>query len=249
MPGRLELPNSIIEWASGANLHEACASTKFRGKARLVSASASSSANKPASLQGFTVARPAQPAGVTGIAAKARPIPSSDPFGAERFERSRAKTPQGYTRAFNSISRELIGLPLTRKQQDEIRTQRQKLKPEEIDKNIYRTPEIRERAPRDMPARRKPGWVCCQFVLPRPILEGVTFLARAMADRERAERSSQPRGLRRRYPKTKNFYVTEALNSLLADYGLSQFCVAEAEPVRCRVRRFAVPTAAGGPFD
>ncbi len=154
---------------SGANLHEACASTKFRGKARIVSASASSSANKPASLQGFTVARPAQPAAVTGIAAKARPIPSSDPFGVERFERSRAKTPQGYARAFNSVSRELIGLPLTRKQQDEIRAQRPKLKPKEIDKNIYRTPEIRERAPRDMPKRRRPGWVCCQFVIPRPV--------------------------------------------------------------------------------
>ena len=71
------------------------------------------------------MARPAQPAEVTGIAAKARPIPSSDPFGVERFERSRAKTPQGYARAFNSVSRELIGLPLTRKQQDEIRAQRE----------------------------------------------------------------------------------------------------------------------------
>jgi hypothetical protein len=29
---------------------------------------------------------------------------------------------------------------------------------------------------------------------------------------------------RRRYPKSKNFCVTEALNSLLAEYGLSQFC-------------------------
>jgi hypothetical protein len=217
-------------------------STKFRGKARLVSASASSSANKPASLQGFTVARPARPAGVTGIAAKARPIPSSDPFGVERFERSRAKTPQGYTRAFDSISRDLIGLPLTRKQQVEIRAQRPKLKPEEIDKNIYRTPEIRERAPRDMPARRRPGWVCCQIVIPRPVAEGLAFLARSRADRERAERLDEPRGFRRRYPKTKNFYVTEALNSLLADYGLSQFCVPEAEPVPGRVRRFAVPT-------
>src|SRR5260221_5151299 len=119
MPGRLELPNSIIEGVSGANLHEACASTKFRGKARLVSASASSSANKPASLQGFTVARPAQPAGVTGIAAKARPIPTSDPTCRERLERSKARTPQGYARVFNSISRGLVGLPLTRKQQDE----------------------------------------------------------------------------------------------------------------------------------
>jgi hypothetical protein len=125
-----------------------------------VSASASSSANKPASLKRFTVARTAQPSGVTGIAVKARPILSSDPFGAERFERSRAKTPQGYTRAFNSISRELVGLPLTRKQQDEIRAQRPKLRPEEVDKNSYRHPAVRERAPRDMPktSPSKPTW-------------------------------------------------------------------------------------------
>ena len=75
------------------------------------------------------------------------------------------------------------------------------------------------------------------------------FLAKAKAQEEFANRSSQPRGLRRAFPRTANFYVTEALNSLLADHGLSQFCVPEAEPVRGRVRRFAVPTAAGGPFD
>jgi hypothetical protein len=63
-----------------------------------------------------------------------------------------------------------------------------------------------------------------------------------MADRERAKRLDEPRGLRRRYPKTKNFYVTEALNSLLADYGLSRFCVAEAEPAPGRVRRFVIAT-------
>ena len=83
--------------------------------------------------------------------AKAAPISDSDPFGAERFERSKAKTPQGYARVFNSVSRQLIGLPLTRKQQDEIRAQRTKLKPEEIDKNAYRHPAVREREPRDMP--------------------------------------------------------------------------------------------------
>jgi hypothetical protein len=138
--GRMGVPAARLQkfTLSHTNLLEACASTNFRAKARFVFASASSSANKPASLLGFTVARPAQPAGVTGIAAKARPIPSSDPFGAERFERSRAKTPQGYTRAFNSISRELVGLPLTRKQQDEIRAQRPRLRPEEVDKNSYR---------------------------------------------------------------------------------------------------------------
>jgi hypothetical protein len=209
----------------------------LRGKGRFVT---SSSVNKPSSLQSFSLAIPAQPAGATGIALKVLPVSNSDLFGAERFERSEAKTPRGYRRVFKTISRELIGLPLTRKQRDEIRAERPKLKAEQIDKNIYRSPESRERAPRDMPKRRKPGWVCCQFVLPGSIVEGVTFLARAMADRERAERSSQPRGLRRRYPKTKNFYVAEALNHLLADYGLSQFCVSEAEPAPSRVRRFVV---------
>ena len=80
------------------------------------------------------------------------------------------------------------------------------------------------------------------ILLPRPIVEGLMFLAKAKAQEEFAERSGQPRGLRRRYPRTANFYVTEALNYLLVEYGLSQFCVEEAEPVRGRVRRFAVPT-------
>jgi hypothetical protein len=62
-----------------------------------------------------------------------------------------------------------------------------------------------------------------------------------MADRERAERSTEPYGFRRRYPKTKNYFVVKALNDLLAEHGLAQFCVEEAEPVPRRVRRFAVP--------
>jgi hypothetical protein len=167
---------------------------------------------------------------------------SSDPFGAKRFERSRAKTPYGYKRLFDKVSRELIGIPLTRKQRQEIRAQRPKLAASEIDKNAYRHPEVRERAPRDMPKRRKPGWVCRQFVLPIPIVEGLMFLAKAKAQEKFANRSSQPRGLRRAFPRTANFYVTEALNSLLTDYGLSQFCVPEAEPAPRRVRRFVVAT-------
>jgi hypothetical protein len=42
------------------------------------------------------------------------------------------------------------------------------------------------------------------------------FLAKAKAQEEFASRSSQPRGLRRAYPRTANFYVTEALNSLFS---------------------------------
>jgi hypothetical protein len=122
-----------------------------------------SATNKPPGPQRFTVTIPTQSARTTGIAV-AQPLPN-DPFGAKRFERSKARTPQDYARVFNSISRELVELPLTRKQQDDIRAQRTKLEPEEVDKNIYRHPAIRERAPRDMPKRRKPGWVCRQFVL------------------------------------------------------------------------------------
>jgi hypothetical protein len=154
----------------------------------------------------------------------------------------KAKTLAGYARVANSVLRGLIGLPLTRTQQDEIRAQRPKLRPEEIDANAYRHPAVRERAPRDTAKRRRPGWVCRQFILPLPIVEGLMFLAKAKAQEEFAERRSKPRGLRRRYPKTANFYVTEALNYLLAEYGLSQFCVPEVEPVPGRVRRFAVPT-------
>ena len=85
-------------------------------------------------------------------------------------------------------------------------------------------------------------WVVTHFVLPRSIIEGLGVLARGVADRERADRRNAPRGRRRRYPRTRNFYVTEALNALLADYGLSQFCVDEEDEESSprRVRRFIV---------
>ena len=92
--------------------------------------------------------------------------------------------------------RDAIGIPLSREQRAEIRAQRPKLDAKEIDKNSYRHPGVRERAPRDMPKRRRPGWVCRQFVLPRPIVEGLMFLAKAKAQEEFAERSSQPRSIK-----------------------------------------------------
>src|SRR5260221_13663685 len=54
-------------------------------------------------------------------------------------------------------------------------------------------------------------------------LEGLTFLTKSMADRERAERSSEPYGFRRRYPKTRKYFIIIALNYLLQEHGLSQF--------------------------
>ncbi len=116
------------------------------------------------------------------------------------------------------------------------------LEPREIERNAYRQPIARQRCPRESRARRRPGWVTIRFVLPRPIVEGLSVLAKGVAERESAERRNAPRGQRRRYPRTKNFYVTEALNALLADYGLSQFCVDEEDEESSprRVRRFSV---------
>lgn len=60
--------------------------------------------------------------------------------------------------------------------------------------------------------------------------------------RIRAQRRNTPQGRRRRYPRTKNFYVTEALNALLAENGLSQFCVVEEDEGSSprRVRRLKI---------
>ena len=73
-------------------------------------------------------------------------------------------------------------------------------------------------------------------------MEGLTLLTKGMADRERAERLSEPHGFRRQYPKTKNYFMVKALNYSFQEYGLSQFCVEEADPAPGRVRRFVVPT-------
>jgi hypothetical protein len=137
-----------------------CVSTGSYVKEQLVSAPARSSSNALPGLQSFSAAKNTQPA---QAAAKAMSASSNDPFGAERFERSRARTPYGYKRLFDKVSRELIGIPLTSKQRREIRAQRPKLAASEIDKNAYRYPVVRERAPRDMPKRRAQGLGGLQF--------------------------------------------------------------------------------------
>jgi hypothetical protein len=162
---------------------------------------------------------------------------SDDPYGEKRMER--VQTVAGVKRVFNQVARE-SGLGALIDDQDSEQTRR--LEVREIDRNAYRQPIARQRCPRESRSRRRPGWVVTHFVLPRSIIEGLSVLARGMAERERAERCNAPRGRRRRYPRTKNFYVTEALNALLADYGLSQFCVDEEDEESSprRVRRFSV---------
>jgi hypothetical protein len=159
----------------------------------------------PPDLLSFSAAQSTQPAQTMEAAHKATSTFPNDPFGAKRFERCRAKTPYGYKRLFDKVSRELVGIPLTRQQRREMRARGAKLKPEQIDKNAYRHPVVRERAPRDMPKRRAPGWVACNLILPRMIVEGLTFLARSMADRERAERLDEARGFSAALSKDKEF--------------------------------------------
>jgi hypothetical protein len=160
----------------------------------------------------------------------------------KRLEQSRAQTPQGFKRLANSITRDAIGIPLTRKQQAEIKAQSSNLDPRQIDKNAYRAPVMRQRSPREMKNRRQSGWTDCSFVLPRVSLEGLTHLAKDMADEELSERHRAPRGLQRRRPRTKNFFVIEGLNYVFEHYGMPEFCVQEAATVPGRVRRFVAPT-------
>jgi hypothetical protein len=58
-----------------------------------------------------------------------------------------------------------------------MRAQRQKLRPGQIDKNAYRHPVVRERAPRDMPGRRRPSWAAVNFVLPLRTIDRLTPMA------------------------------------------------------------------------
>jgi hypothetical protein len=110
-------------------------------------------------LQSFTAAARAKPARAIPKAAEAPLASSNNPYGLQRFERSRAQTNKGVKRLANVIAWDTIGIPLTRKQRAEQSAQRPKLDPKEIDKNSYRAPVVRERSPRDMPRRRAPGWV------------------------------------------------------------------------------------------
>lgn len=57
------------------------------------------------------------------------------------------------------------------------------------------------------------------------IVSSTGLLTRAQEERHRPQRASQPYGLKRLYPKTRNLYVLQALNQLFEDYGLKQFCV------------------------
>jgi len=133
------------------------------------------------------------------------PLSTDDPYGEKRLER--VQTPTGIKRVFNQVAREWgLGALIDAQDSEQSRT----LEPREIGRNAYRHPIGRERCPRDERSRRRPGWVTCRFVLPGRVAVGLSLLARTMAEREHAERRNAPRGQRRRYPRTKNFYVLKS---------------------------------------
>lgn len=131
-------------------------------------------------LQCFTAATRAKPAGPMVKAAKTTLASSTDPSELLRLDRSRAQTQKGFKRLANAITRDAIGIPLTRRQHAEIRREQERLDPAQIYKNIYRSPCVRQRAPREMQGRRRPGMTNCQFVLPKAILEGLRRLAKTV---------------------------------------------------------------------
>ena len=143
----------------------------------------------------------------------------------------------GYRRIANTISRELFGYQETRTQRVEQRPP--KLDETAIDLNAYRQPVVRQRAPQETKSRRRPGWTDIRIVLPSLTSEGLSALAKTMADKDHAERSSEPLGFRRRYPKTRSYYVIAALNLLFEEFGMPEFRV--EEKVIGHTRRFVAP--------
>jgi hypothetical protein len=109
-----------------------------------------------------------------------------------------------------------------------------------IDPNFRRSPFSRVRSPREARNRRAEGWTNCQFALPRLTLEGLHTIAIMFAqEQQHSERAK----VARRYPKTRNYFVTAALNDYFRKIGFEQFCVEEEKPEAPGVRRFVVPNA------
>src|SRR5258708_15015562 len=130
--------------------------------------------------------------------AKMYPINKDDPYGVKRLERCRAQTPAGIQRACNRIMREAGLGDLSDGQGSE--QSKERLEPREIDRNAYCRPPVRQVSPHEMRSRRKPGWVDCRLVLPRPVLEALSFLARCVAHLENAAHLREPPRERRRHP-------------------------------------------------
>jgi len=180
----------------------------------------------------FTKSNPAAPMPTAG---KAKPS-STDQYGIKRLLKSEAKTPQGMMRPADKII-ENQPTEIESPTMEAMSYAEQRCR--SIDPNAYRTraPFNRVRNPREAPKRRPAGWTDCRIVLPKLILEGLRTLTIELANQQ--QNSDWP-GERCRYPRTKNFHLTAALNDYFAKLGYHQFCVQE-QPIEGR-RRFIAPT-------
>ena len=76
-------------------------------------------------------------------------------------------------------------------------------------------------------------------------LEGLRAIAISYAQDQ--QHSGWPRE-HLRYPKTKNYYLVDALNQYFRTLGFEEFCVEEHTPKLGRVKRFAVPHRLNSPL-
>ena len=86
--------------------------------------------------------------------------------------------------------------------------------------------------------RRPEGWQNGRIVLPKVTWEGLRAIAISYAQDQ--QHSDWPRE-HLRYPKTKNYYLVDALNQYFKLLGFDEFCVEEQTAKLGRVRRFAAP--------
>ena len=163
---------------------------------------------------------------------------SNDPQGLRRLARSQAKSAKGLMRYAEKIiegsSSQTANPKIQRSKGPKYVDQRCVI----IDPNVARAPFNRVRSPREARKRRPEGWTAIWLTLPKVTVEGLQTMAITFAQEQ--QHSDWP-GERRRYPKTRNYFVAAALNDLFKKLGFEQFCVEEQEPAGRRVRRFVAP--------
>jgi hypothetical protein len=173
------------------------------------------------------------------VAAKAR-LSSVNQYDLKRLAKSEAKTPRGMMRAGDKIIKEgqspAVELKINKTEGLGSAEEPRLI----IDHNAYRTrvPFHRVESPHGARKRRLPGWTDCRFILPKVTLEGLRALTIQLAHEQ--QNSDWP-SERRRYARTKNFYIVWALNLLFERLGFQEFCVEEQKPTDRRVRRFVAP--------
>jgi hypothetical protein len=165
---------------------------------------------------------------------------SADPYGIDRLATSEAKTPRGMTQLAARIIEKGLPQPALIHTEKVESPSRKDQRCVSLDPNAYRTRALfnRIRCPREERKRRREGWADARFFLPKLLMEGLRVMTNEVATQQANSDWSQERG---KYPVTKNFHVTAAINAYLKSWGYEQFCVEEQPPRGVRVRRFLAP--------